>query len=432
MYVLKPNDIKEKLFKSINTIFSKKDEFLNNPDTAFSRLKKISFQQTMLFPMIAGSENTDIEILDFFQVGELPTQSALLYRRDQIKPEAYKELLKIFTEDLPNDEDYEGMNLIACDGSRINTPYNSKDKESFVDCIKDRKGFNQLHLNTLYDLSNDIFIDAVIQGYHSMNETKAFCEMVDRYSGKKKSIFIADRGYSSYNVVAHVILKDQYFLIRLDSVMAKNVFPDKKDLCDKSSFDVVDTIHIGRKRNKKMYELSNYHYLPARRTYDHIKPGSSETDEFQVRLLKIQINDKTTEYILTNLPADEFPAEKIKDLYKRRWGLEVAYRYLKYASGVVYLHSLKSNLIHQEIFAKLITYNFSSAVEKITKPKNRKKAKHNQELNKTYLFKVCIRFIRGTLNEISELIAKKTVPVREGRNYKRQLRTQRADTLQYR
>lgn len=39
--------------------------------------------------------------------------------------------------------------------------------------------------------------------------------MIDRYKGEKKTIFIADRGYETYNIFAHVQEKGMYYLIRV-------------------------------------------------------------------------------------------------------------------------------------------------------------------------------------------------------------------------
>ena len=40
-------------------------------------------------------------------------------------------------------------------------------------------------------------------------------QMIDRYKGEKKTIFIADRGYETYNIFAHVQEKGMYYLIRV-------------------------------------------------------------------------------------------------------------------------------------------------------------------------------------------------------------------------
>ena len=76
-------DLKNDLFLTIDSILNRREEYLNNPDSAFTRTKKISFVQTILFPMIAGSENVAAELLDFFGEDSLPLPSAMIQRRNQ-------------------------------------------------------------------------------------------------------------------------------------------------------------------------------------------------------------------------------------------------------------------------------------------------------------------------------------------------------------
>ena len=77
--------------------------------------------------------------------------------------------------------------------------------------LKDLTSFT---FNAMYDLLNKTYTDIVIQPGRTENEHKAFCDMVDRYNGNNKTIFITDRGYESYNNIAHVIEKGTYFLFR--------------------------------------------------------------------------------------------------------------------------------------------------------------------------------------------------------------------------
>lgn len=77
------------------------------------------------------------------------------------------------------------------------------DIDSFLPGTKGQKPYNRLRLNTLYDLKRHIYIDAVIQKAKLRNEYKSFVDMVDRFD-IKKALVIADRGYESYNNMAHI------------------------------------------------------------------------------------------------------------------------------------------------------------------------------------------------------------------------------------
>ena len=167
------DQVKQILFSEIDSLLDRRDLFLVNPKSDFTRTKKLSFEQTIIFPMVAASGDIANELLDYIGEENLPLPSAMVQRRNQVKPEAFMELFKRFTNRVPIPKNYNGYQLIACDGSRINLPYNPSDEYSFIQCIKGRKGINQVHLNALYDVLNDIFIDAEIQSIHKMDEKKS-------------------------------------------------------------------------------------------------------------------------------------------------------------------------------------------------------------------------------------------------------------------
>lgn len=81
-----------------------------------------------------------------------------------------------------------------------------------------------------------------------------------------------------------------------------------------------------------------------------------------LRLVRFQLDTGEYECIVTNLGKDRFPPEKIKELYRLRWGIETSFRKLKYNIGVSNLHSKKAEYVEQEIYARIIMYNFCESV----------------------------------------------------------------------
>ena len=108
---------KQVLFSIINSLLDNRDEFLVNPQSDFTRSKKITFSQTILFPMIAGSYNVATELLDYFGENNPPLPSAMIQRRNQVKPEAFKELFLRFTLNIPKLQTFHGYQLVSVDGS---------------------------------------------------------------------------------------------------------------------------------------------------------------------------------------------------------------------------------------------------------------------------------------------------------------------------
>lgn len=73
--------------------------------------------------------------------------------------------------------------MVACDGSDLAisyTPKNSATYRQHNSVELSQKGYNQLHLNALYDLSNRIYLDALVQPGSHPDEAGALIAMMKR------------------------------------------------------------------------------------------------------------------------------------------------------------------------------------------------------------------------------------------------------------
>ena len=71
-----------------------------------------------------------------------------------------------------------------------------------------------VHTISLYEVCSKRYLDLEVQPGRLKNEFQAICNLMDRYAYGGSPIFIADRGFSSYNVFAHAIENHVDFLIR--------------------------------------------------------------------------------------------------------------------------------------------------------------------------------------------------------------------------
>ena len=167
------------------------------------------------------------------------------------------------------------------------------------------------------------YTDALIQPVRCKNEFGAFCDIVDRHDvlDGRKNVYIGDCSYCSYNNMAHVVEQGQYFLFRTKDIHSKGLvgnfnFPDKE------SFDMDVRVTLVRSHSKKV--LTGIHtegyirFVDQAAAFDYIEYGSYDTYELSFRIVRFPISDSTYECIVTNLPRDEFPAERIKTLYNAR------------------------------------------------------------------------------------------------------------------
>ena len=56
-------------------------------------------------------------------------------------------------------------------------------------------------------------------------------------------------------------------------------------------------------------------------SFDYIQSGSGDEYPLSLRVVRFEVADGTFQNVITNLPADEFNSDEIKDLYKLRWNI---------------------------------------------------------------------------------------------------------------
>ena len=146
------------------------------------------------------------------------TPAAVSQRRRQIPPAVFRKVFRDFTTfsayGQPN-RGYKGYRVLACDGTAVNMARNPN-VPSFVCNNSAPKGYNQLHLSPLFDIYDRTYFDAVIQPAPHKDEPGALVEMVKRNDFNRRTIIVLDRGYESYNVMAHLMnTPNVYFVLRV-------------------------------------------------------------------------------------------------------------------------------------------------------------------------------------------------------------------------
>ena len=331
------------------------------------------------------------------------------------------------------------MPILAVDGSDIQIATNPNDPDSYFPGTNGQKGYNLLHLNALYEINHQVYVNSIIQKAKDKNEHKALQEMVDN-SSISKALVIADRGYESYNNLAHIQEKGWFYLIRIKDGM--HGIKQGLILPDESEFDVDFTLKLTRKQTKETKELfkdrNHYRFVPANATFDYLPVKNRKSDptkfyELKFRIVRFPLSEDKFETIITNLDVDTYPMLKIKELYASRWGIETSFRDLKYTIGMLNFHSKKVMCIQQEIYAHMIMYNFVQMITShvvITK----KQRKHTYKANFSVATHICRLFYREktTSPNLETIIAKNLIPIRSDRHRERKLKVQTFHGFLYR
>lgn len=261
---------------------------------------------------------------DFSFDPNTPTNSAFYQQHSKLLPETFPFLFHEFNAAYPFTF-YKGKyQLLACDGSSFTFTRNPDDPDSyFPPNGKTTNGYNQIHAVTLFDLLSKRYCDCIVQPVRKKNEFQALYTLIDRYHAPsgKKPIFIADRGFHSFNAFAHAIEHESYFLIRAKNVNMMRLLGT--DIPENSqNFDIqVNRILTRIKSKKKRLHpklAEQYRLICKNVTFDYIDPEKKNEYPISLRLLRFKISEDGYENIITNLPASEFSAEEIKMLYNLR------------------------------------------------------------------------------------------------------------------
>jgi hypothetical protein len=228
-----------------------------------------------------------------------------------------------FTQSYTDIKYYRGYRLLAIDGSDLHIATDATDTETYFQSQPNTKGYNLLHLNAAYDLCNRLYVDAIVQPRRLCNEGRALADMVDRSPIKGKTMRLPPGG----------------------------------------EFDIDVHLTLTKKQTKEVKAHPEiYKFVPATSTFDFLNLQENLFYLIFFRVVRFVLPNDTYETVITNLTAADFPPDELKSVYNMRWSIETSFRALKYTVGLTSFHAKKQESIVQEIFARMIMYNFTEMI----------------------------------------------------------------------
>ena len=440
----KRKSFSDKVFVSLKNKIARLDRLkvvnhlVNDTECDFTRNRKLPFPDVIMIILSMAGCPIREELLDYFDYDiNTATSSAFVQARSKVLPDAFEQLLHLFNNAYPCTETYKGYRLIAVDGTDLNIPYDPQDRTTFHK--NQHKACSLYHINAAYDILNNRYVDLIVQGNTNNYEQKAMWTMAERFP-EKKTIFIADRNYPTWNNMEHVIRSGKYFLIRTKDIHSFNSLLRKFGLPD-SEFDMDIHTTLTTNLTMSLKYPDKFRFLSTSSTFDFFDAENPFYD-VSYRVVRFKL-DGTDDYecIITNLSRNEFSVEDIKYLYGLRWQEEISFRHLKYSADLSAVHARKRSSILQEIWARAILYNFSFIIiQELAKRKagrKRKKRKYEYVINKTR----AIHLIRDLLlkrkggsspPDLEGLISNEILPLRPGRSDPRKVRAQSVISFNFR
>lgn len=440
-----PTKAKGWLESDIAAIASRPGECAVRPGADFTRERKLPLARLLLLLVTMGAGAIRHELMEHFRYdpGRVPTRSAFCQQRAKLLPSALRRLLRRFASRLGLVEYRDGWALVAVDGSTFSFGPDRSDAATFHEDREGTRGHNDVHAVALYDLVGATYVDAVVQNGREKDEFRAMCDLVDSWPEwareALRAIFVGDRGFSSYNVFAHVIEAGMHFAIRAKDLNVRRMLKPGGDVELPDEMDVRVRLVLSRTTARSKVaqpeRMDEYRRVDTA-AFDFFTEESPEY-EIELRIVRFPVGDGF-ENIVTNLPEGEFGPEEIKDIYGMRWGIETSFRKLKLNIGAVELHSKKAAWVMQEVLARLVLYDFCAAVaayvSSLPDVAGKRGREHAHKLNFADCCRVCCAFLRGRARgpDVEELVAGSTSPVRPGRQFHRRHRLRSPSGYAYR
>jgi len=290
---------------------------------------KMSFIEATHFILRNICKSLQIDLNDFFEEfkksGTYMTKQAFSQLREKINPSAFIDLNDNFINWFYEDGEFKkfrGYRLLSIDGSITEIPNTEKTREYFgyYNNQSERK-LARAMVNVIYDVENDLIIESNICNWKTAERDIAM-RLITQLENKgfQNDLILFDRGYPSKKFVSFLESKSLKYLMRIKN----NKFS--------TSFD---------KANEK----------------DQIISINYEEKTLIIRVINIILPTGEVEKLITNLYDEEYSNADFKELYFKRWGIEVKYNQLKSIYEIEKFSGTGSTAIMQDFYATIYLSN---------------------------------------------------------------------------
>ena len=425
-----PSEVKQNLNDAIKWTLCGVMSYLPGGISDFSHKHKLSPETVVraLLSFQGGSLNKELH-----DCGLDVTASAFVQRRAKLRYFAFRDIFKTFNVSHTNAETFKGYRVFAVDGTGLNIPYDP-DSRFRIPSGANERGYCQIHLNMIYDLVNNLYVDMA----ENADEIGGFLQMLYTNPFGFNSIMICDRGYESYNIIAHLLDRPCYFLLRVKQGKGAMKEIAKLPMVELDR-DISVTITTTQTNADKS---AGYVFVQPKPKKERKNASDARTSRWdfpspyllKFRAVRVLLDTGEYETLVTNLPRS-FTIDDVKMLYHMRWGIETSFRNLKYTVGLINVHSRLENSIFQEIYAALTMYNFCNRISKAVIISQKSDNKHEYKVNFKMAVYLCREFFRTPGADAEKLmrdIARYTEPVRAGRQDTRNIKAKTFSGFVYR
>lgn len=193
----------------------------NTEKTAFTRNRKLSFQDIIFFLLGMPRKSLPTELALYF--GQKDTgisKQAFSKARYKIPEEAFHEIFQLTTDIHKfdsNPKTYDGYRVFAVDGSEIAVPHNHNTEKTFGLFKSMNTAYPMARLSVLYDVTNNLIADAQFTGITTGEREhahKLLSSPMLTETENCKNLLLFDRGYPSRELIHGLEDRGFCYLIR--------------------------------------------------------------------------------------------------------------------------------------------------------------------------------------------------------------------------
>ncbi|WP_252232280.1 IS4 family transposase [Clostridium sp. ZBS15] len=375
--------------------------------TYFTRMgrSKMKFNDIILFILNFVKKTLQIELDDFFKkVHENDitiTKQAFSQARRKVLPEAFIYLLDKINEGFYSVpfKKYRGYRLLAIDGTVLQL-HNSEELKNTYGYIENQNAkVARARASALYDIENDMIVASKLEHYRIGERETAekllnkLCEL-----GKYNDLILFDRGYPSKDFIDFIETKNLKYLMRVSTRFLKIVVNAPKE--------------------------------------DQVIEVKHNQVTLKIRVIKFKLDSGITEILITNIFDEGFSVADFKELYFKRWAIEVKYNEIKNKLQIENFTGKTQMAIEQDFYATIYLANMVSLAKKDAE---RSMAEKYTDKNLKYEYKINTNILIGKLKDtlitliamnnpwkrsrmlkfIQEEIERNVIPIRPNRTFER-------------
>ncbi len=299
----------------------KTSESYRTKNTYFTRgTAKLTFEKLAAFILGNNRNSAQIALNDFFRaLEEEPVAKQTLFEaRDKLSYEAFSDLSDVVVTDYYDNcegKTYKTYTLLGVDGSLFQAPQGALETFGGQKSARCDSVSAQARALVVSDVLERIIVKASL-GPVDEGERKMFLEILPHLRNFERPLFIFDRGFYSKELVKAMNGQGVFFLFRV-----------KKSRCQKE--------------------------IDAAGAVDQVISAGDCT----LRVLNVALPNGEAEKLVTNITDESLCISDFVYLYEKRWGIETSYLMAKERLAIENFTSSKKNLMLQDFYAAVITYN---------------------------------------------------------------------------